>query len=71
MKSLGDHIANINHALKRIKLDIFIDFICADYHSLIVTSNKVASLSDLEVVEIYIKNANPVDTNDVQSAHLL
>jgi len=71
MKSSGKHIININHALKGIKTDTFIDFICSDYHSLIITSNKVVSPSDLEVVERYVKNVNSVNSNNVQSACLL
>jgi len=71
MKSLGKHIININHALKGIKTDTFIEFICFDYHGLIVTSNKVVSPLDLEVVERYVKNVNSVNSNNVQSAHLL
>ena len=46
---LEEYIANINHALKSIKSDISINFICFDYHGLIVTSNKVVSSSDLGV----------------------
>ena len=67
MKSSGKHIININCALKGIKTDTFINFICSDYHSLIVISNKVVSPSNLEVVERYVKNVNSVDSNDVQS----
>jgi len=63
MKSLGNHVANINCTLKEIKLDTFI---YGDYHGLIITSHKVASLSDLEVVESYVKNTNSVDANNVQ-----
>jgi len=33
-------------------------------------TNKIISLSDLDVVEIYIYKINSVDSNDVQSAHL-
>lgn len=71
IKYSDNHITNINHALKEIKSDTFTDFIHANYHGLIITSNKVASLLDLEVMESYIKNANSVNTNDVQSAYLL
>ena len=71
IKYSGDHITNINHGLKEIKSDTFTDFIYVDYHSLIVTSNKVMFLLDLEVVESYIWNANLVNANDVQSVCLL
>ena len=71
MKSSGNHITNINHTLKGIKLNTIIDFIHADYYGLIVISNKVASLSDLGVVERYVKNANSVNANNVQNVCLL
>ena len=71
IESSSKHIININRAFKEIKTDTFIDFICSDYHGLIVTSNKVVSSLDLKVVERYVKNINSVDSNNVQSAHLL
>ena len=55
MKSSGKHVANINHALKDVKSDNFVDFIHLDYWGLIVNSNKIASPSDLLVVKAYIK----------------
>ena len=70
MASLEEHIANINHALKDIKLDIFIDFICFNHHGLIVTSNKVASSFNLRVVENYIRYTNSIDSNSIQTAYL-
>jgi len=66
--SSEEYIANINHALKSIKSDISINFICFDYHDLIVTSNKVVSSSDLGVVENYIKNISFMDSNNIQTA---
>ena len=70
MASLEEHIANINHALKDIKLDIFIDFICFNHHGLIVTSNKVVSSSNLRVVKNYIRYTNFIDLNGIQTAYL-
>ena len=71
MRTSGNHVSNMNHALKGIKSDNFLDFIHLDYQGLIVISNKVASLSDLLVSELYIKNQNSRNANDIQSAHLL
>jgi len=67
----GEHIANLNYALKSIKSDIFINFICSNHRSLIIIANKVASLSDLSIVEKYLKSAKSMNSNDVQSACLL
>ena len=44
MSSSCNHIANLNHALKGIKSNTIIDFICIDYKGLIITSNKVTFL---------------------------
>jgi len=70
IKSPGKHVANINWALKGVKSDNFIDFIHSDYQSLIVNSNKITSLSDVLVVETYIKNLNSMNASDVQSTQL-
>ena len=67
MKSSGKYMANINCTLKDVKSDNFVDFIHSDHWGLIVNSNKVASPSDLLVVETYIKNMNSMNTEDVQS----
>jgi len=43
--------------------NIIIDFIHINYYDLIITANKVASFSNLSMVENYIKNTNSVDSN--------
>ena len=68
MASFSDHVINLNHTLKDIKLN---DFIQTDYRGLIIVSNKVASLSDICVISNYIKNANNMDLNNIQEACLL
>jgi len=70
MKSLGDHIANFNHALKGIKSDTIVNFICINHCGLLVTANKVTTSSELCVVNNYIKNTTSVDLNDIQFAYL-
>ena len=66
-----EHIININYTFKSIKLDVSINFICFDYHSLIITSNKITSPSDLGVVKNYIRNINFIDLNNIQTTCLL
>jgi len=65
LASSGKHVANLNRVLKSIKLDTFIDFIRSNHYGLVVTSNKVALSSNLNIVESYIKNVNLVNTNKV------
>jgi len=55
----------MNYALKGIKSDNFIDFIWSDHREVI--SNKIASPSDLLVIELYIKNQNSMNANDVHN----
>jgi len=70
MTASSEHIANLNQTLKGIKSDLIIDFICIDYHGLIITSNKVVSLSDISIINNYVKNYNNIDTNDIQNVWL-
>jgi len=64
------HVANINRALKDIKLDVMTDFIRVDSRELMITTNKVVSTSDLNTIENYIKNTDVVDLNDIMSPRL-
>ena len=65
MKSSSKHIANINHTLKGVKSNTFLDFIYIDHCGLIVLANKVITSSNLYVVEIYTRNTSFVDSNDI------
>ena len=70
ISSSGEHIANINRELKNIKLDVLADFVCTDYHRLIITTNKVTTMSNLSIIERYIKNVNNVKQNKISTPHL-
>lgn len=70
MISFGKYIANLNCTLKKLKLDIIVDFIWVDYRSLIITTNKVTFSSNISVVGNYIKNINNIDSNNMQNAYL-
>ena len=64
------HITNINGSLKGIKSEVVVNFIRSDNKGIIVTTNKVVAISDLNVVEEYIKNLNNVNSSDVMSFRL-
>jgi len=64
------YITNINRVLKDIKSDVIANFIWVDNRDLMITTNKVASISDLDIIENYIKNIDVVDLNDVISLRL-
>jgi len=66
---LDDHIMNLNHVLKSIKSDIIVDFIWTDYRSLIITSNKVTSSSNISIINNYIKKCDNVNVRDIQDAY--
>jgi len=62
IKDLAAHVININCALKNIKSNVCADFICADNKGIIIMSNNIASNSDLQEIEKYVKNF--LQTND-------
>ena len=70
ISSPGNHVANLNHTLKNIKSETIVDFIHVNYRDLIITSNKIASLLDISVINRYIKSCNNIDTNDIQDTYL-
>jgi len=61
------HIANITRVFKGIKSDTMANFVQADQRDLTITTNKVASMSDLNTINRYIKNVNIVDSEDVMT----
>ena len=69
-KDSTSHIININHALKNIKSNICADFIISDSKGIIITTNNVASNSDLLEIEKYVKNLLKDNDNTVSSPRL-
>jgi len=65
------HVSNINRLLKGVKSEIFIEFIHSNNKRLLITTNKVAVISNLNIIEKYIKDFNNVDLNDIISLGLL
>ena len=61
MDQSNAHVANINRLLKDIKSEICADFICSDNKGIVTTTNKIASASDINTIEKYMKNFE--DTN--------
>jgi len=64
------YITNINSMLKNIKSDIRADFVRTDQHGIIIIINKVASTSDLQMVENYVKNVDYLDSKDIKILYL-
>ena len=65
LKNSSIHIININHVLKNIKSNIITDFICIKDKGIVIITNNMASLSDLQEIEKYIKNSLTTDTEQI------
>ena len=61
INSANLHISNINKCLKKIKSDIITDFIHLTNNRLIITMNKLANTSNLNMIEKYIKNIQNIN----------
>ena len=66
----ASHVININHALKNIKSNICTDFIISDSKGIIITTNNIASNSDLLEIEKYVKNSLKGNDNTISSPRL-
>ena len=64
------YVFNINRLLKGIKSEISVDFIYSDNKRILITTNKVAVASNLNIIKKYIKNLNKVDSSDIISLKL-
>jgi len=61
------YISNINRLLKGVKSDVLANFICFNKKGVVITTNKVVAISDLNIVKKYLKKLNNVDSNDIMS----
>ena len=64
------YVLNMNRALKNIKFNILVDFICTNTAGIIIITNKVVSSLDLQTIKQYIKDANCINSNKVDSPRL-
>ena len=69
MKERLSHVANINRILKNAKTEVLVDFIRLDQANIMVVTNKIASLSNLVIIEKYIKNVDCIDVSSIQIPH--
>jgi len=66
----ADHVTNINRTLKTIKSKVMVDYIHPKTTGVTIISNMVASQSDLQAMERYIKNIENVMSDNVQILRL-
>jgi len=63
------HIFNINRLLKSIKSNTIANFLQLDNKSIIVTLNQVASLSDMNIIDRYIRGTDDINSSDIAPTH--
>jgi len=66
MRNSLTHVANINRALRNLKSEILVDFICSDPLGIMVVTNKVSLQSDFQIIEYYVKNSNNINALQVE-----
>ena len=70
VKESSTYVANINQALKNIKLDIIVDFIQVKSKGIIISTNKIASPLDLQTIKNYIKSTHSIEAEHMKSLRL-
>ena len=65
------YLANMNRSLRNAKSEVLVDFIWSDPLRIMVVTNKVSLQSDLQIIEQYVKNADDINTFQVEVPQLL
>jgi len=66
----SSNITNINKYLKNTKSDFIADFIHLINDGVIITTNKLANMSNLLIIEKYVKNINNINLDNIDCPHL-
>ena len=70
MKNSSIYVANMNRSLRNAKSEILVDFIWSDPLGIMVVTNKVSLQSDLQIIKKYVKNADDINTFQVEVPQL-
>ena len=70
VKNSSMYIIDINRILKGIKLNIMADYICYNNKSIIIATNNIASLLDLQAIERYIKSLVCIEVEHIKAPRL-
>jgi len=70
MSSSSNHIININRLLKNIKSECKADYIRVENSGIIIVTDKVMSVLDLQTIKKYVKNLNQINANKVETSQL-
>ena len=71
IRESSSHVTNINRALKNIKLNIMADFIQTNIKGVIISTNNIMSLLDLQEIEKYVKSTLCAVADQIDSPKLL
>ena len=66
----NSHISNINRLLKEIKSEISVNSIQSNNKGILVTINKIAATSDLNIMEKYLKDLNDINLTNIINPRL-
>ena len=61
------HVTNINRNFRNTKSEVLVDFIQSDPLGVIIITNKVSLPSNLLIIKNYVKNAENIDSSQVDS----
>jgi len=61
-----NYVTNINRALKNIKSEVIVNFICSDQSGVTIFTNKVVSPLDLQTIESYVKSTKYIIAKEVK-----
>ena len=64
------HIVNLHRFLKNIKSNIIADYIWAEPIDITIVTNKVATLSNLQIIENYVKNVENINLENIKTLRL-
>jgi len=70
IKNSSIHVTNLNRNLRNAKSEVLVDFIHSYPLGIMVVTNKVLLLSDLLIIENYVKNLESIDSTQVDSPRL-
>jgi len=70
INSASSNITNVNKCLKNAKSDIIADFIHLTNNEVIITTNKLANMSDLSIIRKYMKNINNINLDNINCSYL-
>ena len=64
------YIFNINRLLREVKSNILANFINFNNKDIVIITNKIATFSDFNIMEKYVKVMNNIDISNIMSPRL-